>query len=280
MRQYHELMHRICREGVVVPDRTGTGTRSIFGHQMRFDLQDGFPLLTTKKLHWKSIAYELFWFLRGETNARWLQERRITIWDEWTRTDGELGPIYGKQWRAWEKRPEFQGVDEFGVPHFETEVIDQIAQVIEQIKTNPHSRRHIVSAWNVAQIEDMALPPCHLLFQFYVNAETGTLSCQMYQRSADVFLGVPYNIASYALLVHLVAHVCGLRPGELIWIGGDCHLYLNHMDQTWLQLSRESRRLPQLEIIDRGQTIDDFQFEDLILTGYDPHPHIKAEVSK
>lgn len=244
-------------------DRTGTGTRSVFGYQMRFDLSKGFPLVTTKRVHLKSVIHELLWFLRGESNVGWLQEHGVTIWDEWAREGGELGPIYGVQWRSW---------PDAGSGH-----IDQISQVIEQIKTNPDSRRLIVSAWNVAQLDDMALPPCHLLFQFYVA--DGKLSCQLYQRSADSFLGVPFNIASYALLTMMVAQVCGLKPGEFIWTGGDCHIYSNHMAQVERQLGREPRPLPKMRLNPEVKDIFSFQYEDFTLEGYDPHPGIKAEVA-
>ncbi len=244
-------------------DRTGTGTRSVFGYQMRFDLSEGFPLVTTKRVHLKSVIYELLWFLRGESNVGWLQERGVTIWDEWAREGGELGPIYGVQWRSW---------PDAGSGH-----IDQVSQVIEQIKTNPDSRRLIVSAWNVAQLDDMALPPCHLLFQFYVA--DGKLSCQLYQRSADSFLGVPFNIASYALLTLMVAQVCDLEPGEFIWTGGDCHIYSNHMAQVEKQLGREPRPLPKMHLNPAVKDIFEFRYEDFTLEGYDPHPGIKAEVA-
>ena len=263
MRQYLELMRHVLEHGVEKGDRTGTGTRSIFGWQMRFDLAEGFPLLTTKKLHVRSIIYELLWFLRGETNIRWLNAHKVTIWDEWADENGDLGPIYGKQWRSW--------------PTCDGGHIDQIAQVIDQIRNNPDSRRIIVSAWNVAELEQMALPPCHVLFQFYV-AE-GRLSCQLYQRSADIFLGVPFNIASYALLTHMIAHVTGLEVGEFIHTLGDAHLYLNHLEQARTQLAREPRPLPRLNIRRRVQDIDDFRFEDFEIVGYDPHPHIKAPVA-
>ena len=263
MRQYLELMRHVLEHGVEKSDRTGTGTRSIFGWQMRFDLSDGFPLLTTKKLHIRSIIYELLWFLRGETNIRWLNDHKVTIWDEWADENGDLGPIYGKQWRAW--------------PTCDGGHIDQIRQVIDQIRNNPDSRRIIVSAWNVAELEKMALPPCHVLFQFYVA--NGRLSCQLYQRSADIFLGVPFNIASYALLTHMIAHVTGLEPGEFIHTLGDAHLYLNHLEQARTQLAREPRPLPRLRIRRQVQDIDDYRYEDFEITGYDPHPHIKAPVA-
>ena len=263
MRQYLDLMRRILDEGVRKDDRTGTGTLSVFGHQMRFDLADGFPLLTTKKLHVRSIFHELLWFLRGDTNIHWLNERKVTIWDEWADENGDLGPIYGAQWRSWPAR--------------DGSTVDQIAQVIEEIRTNPDSRRLIVSAWNVADLPKMALPPCHLLFQFHVAG--GRLSCQLYQRSADVFLGVPFNIASYALLTHMVAHVTGLKPGEFVHTLGDAHLYLNHLDQAREQLRRDPRPLPRLTLAREVTDIDDFVFEDFVITGYDPHPHIRAEVA-
>ncbi len=263
MRQYLELMRHVLEHGVEKNDRTGTGTRSVFGWQMRFDLSEGFPLLTTKKLHVRSIIHELLWFLRGDTNIRWLNERKVTIWDEWADENGDLGPIYGKQWRRW--------------PTCDGGHIDQIAAAIEQIRNNPNSRRIIVSAWNVAELDEMALPPCHLLFQFHV-AE-GRLSCQLYQRSADIFLGVPFNIASYALLTHMIAHVTELEPGEFIHTLGDAHLYLNHLEQAKMQLAREPRPLPRLKIRRRVKGIDDFRYEDFEIVGYDPHPHIKAPVA-
>jgi len=263
MRQYLDLMQRIIDEGVQKSDRTGTGTRSIFGHQMRFDLSDGFPLITTKKLHLKSIIYELLWFLRGETNVRYLKEHGVSIWNEWANAEGELGPVYGSQWRSWIGR------------HGET--IDQISDVIEQIRTNPDSRRLIVSAWNVADVPRMALPPCHLLFQFYVAG--GRLSCQMYQRSADVFLGVPFHIASYALLTMMMAQVTGYVPGDFVHTLGDAHLYENHLEQAELQLSREPRTLPTLWIDSSVQSIFDFEYEHFRLENYEPHPHISAPVA-
>jgi thymidylate synthase len=256
-------MRRILDEGVPKGDRTGTGTRSIFGHQMRFDLADGFPLVTTKKVHLKSIIYELLWFLRGETNVRYLQENGVTIWDEWADAQGELGPVYGFQWRSW---PGPQG-----------ETIDQISEVIEQIRAKPDSRRLIVSAWNVAELPRMALPPCHLMFQFYVA--NNRLSCQMYQRSADVFLGVPFNIASYALLTMMVAQVTGLEPGEYIHTFGDAHLYENHLEQAQLQLTREPRPLPTMWIDPTVHSIFDFEFEHFRLENYDPHPRIAAPIA-
>ena len=263
MRQYHDLLQRILDHGTRKEDRTGTGTLSVFGHQMRFDLEEGFPLLTTKKLHLKSIIYELLWFLRGDTNVRYLQEHGVRIWNEWADESGELGPVYGHQWRSW---PDYNGGH-----------IDQISRVIEQIKHQPDSRRMIVSAWNVAEVEDMALPPCHLLFQFYV-AE-GRLSLQLYQRSADCFLGVPFNIASYALLTLMTAQVCGLRPGEFIHTTGDTHLYLNHLEQARLQLSRTPRALPKMRLNPDVTDLFSFRFEDFSLEDYAPYPHIQATVS-
>jgi len=261
--QYLDLLRTVLETGVDRPDRTGTGTRSIFGHQMRFDLSRGFPLLTTKKLHVKSIIYEVLWFLRGDTNVRWLQEHGVKIWDEWADENGDLGPVYGSQWRSW---PDGRGG-----------TIDQIANVVEAIKTKPDSRRHIVTAWNPAEVDEMALPPCHCLFQFYVAQ--GRLSCQLYQRSADIFLGVPFNIASYALLTHMVAQVTGLGVGDFVHTFGDAHLYSNHVQQAHEQLSRMPRPLPRLTLNPDRHSIFDFEFEDFMLTGYDPHPHIKAEVS-
>lgn len=263
MKQYQDLLKRILNEGVEKGDRTGTGTISVFGNQMRFNLQEGFPLLTTKKLHLKSIIYELLWFLRGDTNAKWLQERGVRIWNEWADENGDLGHIYGYQWRSW---PDYNGGH-----------VDQISEVIEQIKNNPNSRRLIVSAWNVADIDNMNLPPCHILFQFYVA--NGKLSCQLYQRSADTFLGVPFNIASYALLTMMVAQVCELEPGDFVYTTGDTHLYLDHIEQGKLQLTREPRQLPKMVINPDVKSIFDFKYEDFTLTGYDPHPHIKATVS-
>jgi thymidylate synthase len=269
MRQYLDLLQRVLHEGVPKADRTGTGTRSIFGHQMRFNLTEGFPLVTTKKVHLKSIIYELLWFLRGETNVRYLREHGVTIWDEWADEHGELGPIYGYQWRSWPGRN--------GQP------IDQIAQVIAQIRQHPDSRRLVVSAWNVADLEAMALPPCHLLFQFYVADDPSggppKLSCQLYQRSADVFLGVPFNIASYALLTMMVAQVTGLAPGDFIHTFGDAHLYHNHVEQAQLQLSREPRPLPTMHIDPSVTSIFDFQYEHFRLENYHPHPHIPAPVA-
>ena len=263
MQAYLDFLRHIRDRGTDKADRTGTGTRSVFGYQMRFDLAQGFPLVTTKRTHFKSIAYELLWFLRGESNVQWLQERGVSIWDEWAGEGGELGPVYGVQWRSW---PDGHGGH-----------IDQIRDVVEQIRTNPDSRRLIVSAWNVAELEGMALPPCHLLFQFYVA--DGRLSCQLYQRSADAFLGVPFNIASYALLTLMVAQVCGLQPGEFIWTGGDCHIYSNHMEQVERQLAREPRPLPTLHLNPVVQDIFAFEYSDFTLEGYDPHPAIRAEVS-
>ena len=263
MRQYLELMDLVLRTGLEKRDRTGTGTLSVFGHQMRFDLAEGFPLLTTKKLHVKSIIYELLWFLNGDTNVRWLQERGVRIWDEWADEKGELGPVYGHQWRSWPK------------PGGGT--IDQIAQLVADIKRNPDSRRLIVTAWNPADIPDMALPPCHCLFQFYVGA--GRLSCQLYQRSADIFLGVPFNIASYALLTMMVAKVTGLEPGEFVHTFGDAHLYLNHLDQAREQLSRTPYPLPRMQINPAVSDIFAFRYEDFTLENYQAHPHIKAAVA-
>lgn len=263
MRQYLDLLQRILTEGVDKGDRTGTGTRSVFGHQMRFDLADGFPLLTTKKLHLKSIIYELLWFLKGDTNVRYLQDHGVRIWNEWARPDGDLGHIYGYQWRSW---PDYRGGS-----------IDQIAQAVEDIKHNPDSRRIIVSAWNVADLPNMALPPCHAFFQFYVA--NGRLSLQLYQRSADTFLGVPFNIASYALLLMMMAQAAGLQPGEFIHTLGDTHLYLNHLDQARLQLEREPRPLPRMVINPDVKSIFDFDYDDFKLEGYDPHPHISAPIS-
>ncbi len=262
MRQYLDLLDHVLTNGTRKGDRTGTGTLSVFGYQMRFDLSDGFPALTTKKLHLRSIVGELIWFLRGDTNVKWLQDNGITIWDEWADADGELGPVYGYQWRSWPTR--------------DGRHVDQIAGVIEALKTNPDSRRHIVSAWNVADVDRMALPPCHTMFQFYVA--DGRLSCQLYQRSADVFLGVPFNIASYALLTHLVARVTGLEPGDFVHTFGDAHLYLNHLDQARLQLTREPRPLPRLVLAERD-SIDAFEVGDVVLEGYDPHPSIKAPIA-
>ncbi len=263
VRQYLELLDTVLTRGTLKDDRTGTGTLSIFGHQLRFDLNQGFPAVTTKKLQLKSVVGELIWFLQGSTNVRWLQERGISIWDEWADADGELGPVYGHQWRSW--------------PAPDGRQIDQIARVVQSIRTNPDSRRHIVSAWNVAEVDDMALPPCHTMFQFYVA--DGRLSCQLYQRSADVFLGVPFNIASYALLTHMVAQVCGLGVGDFVHTFGDAHLYLNHLDQATLQLSREPRALPRLELNPARTELADFVESDVTLLDYHPHPWIKAPIS-
>ena len=267
---YEDLMRHIQAHGVAKADRTGTGTKSVFGHQMRFDLRAGFPLITTKKVHFKSVALELLWFLRGDGNARWLQERGVTIWDEWAAPDGDLGPVYGVQWRSW--------------PTPDGGHVDQIAEVVRQLKTTPDSRRIIVSAWNVADLPKMALMPCHAFFQFYVApgdspSAPGRLSCQLYQRSADVFLGVPFNIASYALLTHMLAQQCDLDVGDFVWTGGDCHLYSNHAEQVALQLAREPRPAPRLEIKRRPPSVFDYALEDFELVGYDPHPAIKAPVA-
>lgn len=263
MDPYLDLLARVRREGVFRPDRTGTGTYALFGHQMRFDLSAGFPMSTTKKLHLKSIVHELLWFLSGDTNIAYLQRNNVSIWDEWADENGDLGPVYGKQWRRWETP--------------DGRAIDQIVAVIEQIKHNPSSRRLIVSAWNVADVDQMALPPCHCLFQFFVA--NGALSCQLYQRSADIFLGVPFNIASYALLTMMVAQVCGLRPGEFVHTFGDAHLYANHVEQADLQLSRAPRPWPEMHLNPEITDIFSFTFEDFELVGYDPHPHIKAVVA-
>lgn len=261
--QYEELMRFVFEHGVEKSDRTGTGTRSHFGYQMRFDLQQGFPLVTTKKIHLRSVVYELLWFLRGDSNVRWLQENGVSIWNEWADAEGELGPVYGVQWRSW--------------PTPDGGSIDQISQVVEQIKNNPDSRRHIVVAWNVANIDEMKLPPCHCLFQFYV-AE-GKLSCQLYQRSADIFLGVPFNIASYALLTHMIAQQCDLEVGEFIWTGGDTHIYSNHFEQVKEQLAREPYPYPQLKILRKPESLFDYQFEDFEFENYLHHPLIKAPVA-
>lgn len=263
MREYLNLIRHVLDHGTRKSDRTGTGTLSVFGHQMRFNLQNGFPLITTKKLHVRSIIHELLWFLRGDTNIRYLKENGVSIWNEWANESGDLGPVYGYQWRSW--------------PTSDGRHIDQIAQVIDQIRDNPDSRRLIVSAWNVAQIDDMALPPCHLLFQFYVA--DGRLSCQLYQRSADIFLGVPFNIASYSLLTLMVAQVTKLAPGEFIHTLGDTHLYLNHLDQARLQLTREPRPLPQLRLNPERTSLGEFMYDDFELMNYDPHPAIKAPVA-
>lgn len=263
MQQYLDLMRLVRDHGTRKTDRTGTGTLSVFGHQMRFDLADGFPLVTTKKLHLKSIVHELIWFLAGDTNTRYLKENGVGIWDEWADENGDLGPVYGKQWRSW------------AAPDGRT--IDQIAEIVETLKTNPDSRRMIVSAWNPADIPDMALAPCHCLFQFYVA--DGRLSCQLYQRSADIFLGVPFNIASYALLTMMMAQVTGLKPGEFVHTFGDAHLYINHLDQADEQLSRTPRPLPRMEINPDVKSIFKFRYDDFKLVGYDPHPHIKADVA-
>jgi thymidylate synthase len=262
MKQYLDLLDHILTTGVKKDDRTGTGTLSVFGYQMRFDLQQGFPLLTTKKLHLKSIIYELLWFLKGDTNIRYLNDHSVRIWDEWADENGDLGPVYGEQWRSW---PSEHG-------H-----IDQISELLTQIRKNPDSRRLMVSAWNVSQVSQMALPPCHVIFQFYVA--NGRLSCQLYQRSADTFLGVPFNIASYALLTLMVAQVCDLQPGDFIHTFGDVHLYLNHIEQAGLQLKRTPRPLPKMHINPEKKSLFDFHFDDFKLTGYDPHPHIKAAVA-
>ncbi len=263
MKQYLDLLQRILNEGAVKEDRTGTGTKSVFGHQMRFNLEEGFPLLTTKKLHLKSIIYELLWFLKGDTNVHYLQEHGVRIWNEWADEQGELGPVYGYQWRSW---PDYNGGH-----------IDQISQVVDQIKNNPNSRRIIVNAWNVACVNDMKLPPCHLLFQFYVA--DGRLSLQLYQRSADTFLGVPFNIASYALLLQMMAQVTGLKAGDFVHTTGDTHLYLNHLEQARLQLTRTPRPLPKMRLNPDVKSIFDFQYEDFQLEDYDPWPHISAQVS-
>ncbi|WP_349367514.1 thymidylate synthase [Salinarimonas sp.] len=269
MRQYHDLLRRILDEGVEKADRTGTGTRSVFGHQMRFDLREGFPLVTTKKLHIRSIVHELLWFLAGDTNVRTLQENGVTIWDEWADAEGELGPVYGKQWRSWAApgTPENPG----------GETIDQISWVVDEIRRNPDSRRLVVSAWNPADLPAMALAPCHCLFQFYVA--DGRLSCQLYQRSADVFLGVPFNIASYALLTHMVAQATGLGVGDFVHTFGDAHLYLNHLAQAKEQLSREERRLPRLVLNPNVTDLFAFRYEDIAVEGYDPHPAIRAPIA-
>ena len=263
MKQYLDLMQKVLNEGQKKSDRTGTGTLSIFGHQMEFDLSDGFPLVTTKKVHLKSIVHELIWFLQGSTNISYLKENGVSIWDEWADEKGDLGPVYGAQWRSW--------------PDGNNGTIDQIQNLIQGIKTNPDSRRHIVSAWNPALVDEMALPPCHSLFQFYVANEE--LSCQLYQRSADIFLGVPFNIASYALLTHMVAHVCNLKAGKFVHTFGDAHLYLNHLDQAKLQLSRDTKMLPQLKLNSEVKNIFDFKFEDIEITNYESHPSISAPIA-
>ena len=263
MKQYLALMQKILAEGSPKSDRTGTGTLSIFGHQMRFNLQDGFPLVTTKKCHLRSIIHELLWFLKGDTNIKYLKDNKVTIWDEWANENGDLGPVYGKQWRAW-TAPNGQH-------------IDQISQLIDQIKNDPDSRRLIISAWNVGELDQMALAPCHAFFQFYVV--DGKLSCQLYQRSCDVFLGLPFNIASYSLLIHMIAQQCNLDVGDFVWTGGDTHLYSNHLEQTHLQLSRTPRALPKLAIRRKPPTIFDYEFEDFEIIGYDPYPAIKAPVA-
>lgn len=263
MQPYINLIKRVLQEGTLKEDRTGTGTISVFGHQMRFNLEDGFPLLTTKKVHLKSIIYELLWFLKGSTNVKYLQEHGVRIWNEWAKEDGELGPIYGYQWRSW--------------PNAQGKKFDQIKQVVNSIQTQPDSRRHIVNAWNVGQIDEMQLPPCHILFQFYVA--NGKLSCQLYQRSADIFLGVPFNIASYALLTLMMAQVTGLKPGEFIHTLGDAHIYTNHLEQVKLQITRDVRPLPTMTINPSVKDIDDFVFEDFELTNYNPHPTIKGKIS-
>ncbi|HAG17415.1 MAG TPA: thymidylate synthase [Bacteroidales bacterium] len=263
MKQYLELLDYVLQNGTLKADRTGTGTKSVFGYQMRFDLEKGFPVLTTKKLHLRSIIHELLWFLQGNTNISYLKENNVRIWNEWADENGELGPIYGYQWRSWPAR--------------DGKHIDQIGQIIESLKNNPNSRRHIVSAWNVGEIDNMALPPCHILFQFYVA--NGKLSCQLYQRSADIFLGVPFNIASYALLTMMVAQICGLKPGEFIHTLGDAHIYLNHIDQVKLQLSRSALDLPRMKINPQIQSIFDFKYEDFELVNYQAHPSIKGEIS-
>ena len=263
MKQYHDLLRHVMEHGNDKSDRTGTGTRSVFGYQMRFNLAEGFPLLTTKKLHTRSIFYELLWFLKGETNISYLKENKVSIWDEWADENGNLGPVYGSQWRSWKTT--------------DGRTIDQITQLVHQIKTNPDSRRLIVSAWNVGEVDQMKLPPCHLLFQFYVAG--GKLSCQLYQRSADIFLGVPFNIASYAALTMMIAQVCDLAPGDFVHTLGDAHIYNNHFEQVGLQLQRDPRPLPQLKLNPQVKDIFDFRFEDLVIENYDPHPHIKAAVA-
>jgi thymidylate synthase len=263
LQQYLDLMQRVVDGGARKDDRTGTGTLSVFGHQMRFDLREGFPLVTTKKIHTRSIIHELLWFLNGDTNVAYLNENNVTIWDEWAGSDGDLGPVYGAQWRSW--------------PTPAGDTVDQISQVVDTLRRDPNSRRIIVSAWNVAELDKMALAPCHCLFQFHVV--DGRLSCQLYQRSADIFLGVPFNIASYALLTHMVAQQTGLKVGDFIWTGGDCHLYLNHRDQARLQLEREPLPLPRLALQRRPASLFDYRFEDFEIVGYESHPHIKAAVA-
>lgn len=263
MKQYHDLLQHILDNGTVKEDRTGTGTKSVFGYQMRFDLSEGFPCVTTKKLHLRSIIHELLWFLEGDTNIKYLKENKVRIWDEWADEDGNLGPVYGSQWRSW--------------PDGDGGTIDQITKLVNSLKNNPDSRRHIVSAWNVADVDNMALPPCHTLFQFYVA--DGKLSCQLYQRSADTFLGVPFNIASYALLTMMLAQVCGYEPGDFVHTFGDAHIYSNHMEQVQLQLTRDFRPLPTMKINPEVKNIFDFKYEDFELINYDPHPHIKGEVA-
>ncbi|MGL4544444.1 MAG: thymidylate synthase [Plesiomonas sp.] len=263
MQQYHDLMRKVLAEGAEKEDRTGTGTKSIFGHQMRFDLSAGFPLVTTKRCHLRSIIHELLWFLQGDTNVAYLHEHNVKIWDEWADEQGNLGPIYGKQWRAWGSA--------------DGRTLDQLSTVVEQLKQDPNSRRIIVSAWNVGELDQMALMPCHALFQFYVA--NGKLSCQLYQRSCDVFLGLPFNIASYALLTHMLAQQCDLDVGDFVWTGGDTHLYMNHLEQAELQLSRTPRALPTLTITRKPASIFDYRFEDFEITGYDPYPAIKAPIA-
>ena len=269
MQQYLDLLSRVMKTGVDRPDRTGTGTRGVFGHQMRFDLADGFPMVTTKKLHLKSIIHELIWFLAGDTNIKYLQDNKVRIWDEWADENGDLGPVYGKQWRRWE------GPD--------GAVIDQVAKMVEAIKVNPYSRRHIVSAWNPADVDDMALPPCHCLFQFFVSPDPAggkdKLSCQLYQRSADIFLGVPFNIASYALLVHMVAQVCDLAVGDFVHTFGDAHIYSNHFEQVEKQLKREPKPLPTLRLNSDVKSVFDFTWDDIEIVGYEAHPHIAGKVA-